>query len=91
MAAPDSTVEEVRTSVMRYLRMYEEGSLTLGDVAAELAVMWPAYEHAMGGFDDNFARLLKSAAEYRGQSVGAPQHEFDAALTRFRRDEAATQ
>ena len=46
MPAPDSTVEEVRTSVLRYLRMYEEGQLTLRDLAAELAVMAGAYEHA---------------------------------------------
>ncbi len=87
---PDSTVEEVRTSVMRYLRMYEEGALSLGDLAAELAVMWPAYEHAMGGFDDNFARLLESAAMYRSLPAGAPQVEMETAVTKFRRDEAAT-
>ena len=37
MPAPDSTQEEVRTSVLKYIRMYEEGALTLGDLAAELS------------------------------------------------------
>ena len=42
MPAPDSTVEEVRASVLMYLRMYEEGKFTLGDLAAEMAALAPA-------------------------------------------------
>jgi hypothetical protein len=87
---PDSTVEEVRASVLRYLRMYEEGGLTLGDLAAELAIMAPAYDHAMGGIDDAFGNLLDAAFQFRqqssgGASLGAWQQE----LTAFRRSEAA--
>ena len=52
MPAPDSTAEEVRASVLMYLRMYEEGRLTLGDLAAEMSALAPAYEHAMGGVGD---------------------------------------
>ena len=69
MPAPDSTVEEVRSSVLRYLRMYEEGGLTLGDLAAELAVMAPAYDHAMGGLDDAYQQLLATAYQHRVQSA----------------------
>jgi hypothetical protein len=91
---PDSTVEEVRSSVLRYLRMYEEGGLTLGDLAAELAVMAPAYDHAMGGIGDSFGTLLDAAYQFRQQSRAGPaqgtwQQEMEEALTEFRRSEAA--
>ena len=92
MAAPDSTVDEVRASVLRYLRMYEEGSFTLGDLAAELAVMTVAYEHAMGGIGDTYGTLLASASRYRreaGANAGASYYDLEQALTKFRREEAA--
>jgi len=82
MPAPDSTVEEVRASVLRYLRMYEEGQLTLRDLAAELGVMTGAYEHAMGGIPDAYGTLLASAARF-----GALE-ELEQAVTEFRREEA---
>ena len=82
MPAPDSTVEEVRTSVLRYLRMYEEGQLTLRDLAAELAVMSSAYEHAMGGIPDPYGTLLASA------SRSGALEELEQAVTDFRRKEA---
>ena len=89
---PESTADEVRTSVLRYLRMYEEGSFTLGDLAAELAVMTSAYKHAMGGIADSFGALLASASQYRTESSVDPRasySEFEDALTNFRRTEAA--
>ena len=92
MPAPDSTVEEVRTSVLRYIRMYEEGGLTLGDLAAELAVMAPAYDEAMGGVDDHFGELLATAYKYRAESNADPRtsyEELERVLTQFRRTEAA--
>ncbi len=85
---PESTADEVRTSVLRYLRMYEEGNFTLGDLAAELAVMNSAYAHAMGGIGDSFGELLATAAKYRAQAA-ASYTEFEEALTNFRRTEAS--
>ena len=92
MGAPDSTVEEVRSSVLRYIRMYEEGQFTLGDLAAEIAVMAPAYDHAMGGIEDPYGELLAAAYKYRKQSeadAGTSYEELEKALTDFRRAEAA--
>ena len=92
MPAPDSTVEEVRSSVLKYLRMYEEGNLTLNDLAAELSVMAPAYDHVMGGISDNFGDLLAAAHEYRTQAAGngsTSYERLEQALTQFRRREAA--
>ena len=85
MPAPDSTLEEVRASVLMYLRMYEEGKFTLNDLAAEMAALAPAYEHAMGGIDDSFGELLGAA---RAHGAGGAQ-EFEEAMTEFRRAEAA--
>jgi hypothetical protein len=92
MPMPESTVDEVRTSVLRYLRMYEEGNFTLGDLAAELAVMNGAYEHAMGGIADSFGTLLATASKYRDQSAAdarASYADFEQAVTDFRRTEAS--
>ncbi|MBZ5568802.1 MAG: hypothetical protein LAN64_13245 [Acidobacteriia bacterium] len=92
MPMPESTADEVRSSVLRYLRLYEEGHFTLGDLAAELAVMTSAYEHVMGGIADSFGALLATASEYRAQSAAdarASYAEFEQALTDFRRTEAA--
>ncbi|HLK33203.1 MAG TPA: hypothetical protein VKT29_08950 [Terriglobales bacterium] len=92
MPAPDNTVQEVRASVLHYLRLYEQGSLTLGDLAAELSVLAPAYDEAMGGIADNFGRLLEAAYRYRTQSAAdarAPYEELERVLTDFRRSEAA--
>jgi hypothetical protein len=92
MPAPDSTLEEVRTSVLRYLRMYEEGQFTLGDLAAEIAVMAPAYNHAMGGIDDAYGELLAVAWKYKKEAEaqgGVSQEELERAVTEFRRAEAA--
>jgi hypothetical protein len=89
---PESTADEVRTSVLRYLRMYEEGNFSLGDLAAELAVMSAAYEHAMGGIADSFGALLSTAAKYRAQSdadARSSYADFEQAVTDFRRTEAA--
>jgi hypothetical protein len=89
---PDSTADEVRTSVLRYLRQYEEGNFTLGDLAAELAVMTSAYEHAMGGIPDSFGTLLATAAQFRAQSQADARTsctDFEEAVTQFRRTEAA--
>ncbi|MGH9508306.1 MAG: hypothetical protein ACRD2M_00080 [Terriglobales bacterium] len=94
MPAPDNTVEEVRSSVLRYLRMYEEGGLTLGDLAAELAVMAPAYDHAMGGLDDAYQQLLSTAYKYQVEvraDRGLSQQEWEQAVTVFRRAEARWQ
>ena len=82
MPAPDSTVEDVRASVLMYLRMYEEGKFTLGDLAAEMSALAPAYEHAMGGIGDAYTTLLEAA------SKGVPQNELEEAMTVFRREEA---
>ncbi len=89
---PDSSIEEIRTSTLRYLRMYEEGNFTLGDLAAELAVMAPAYDHAMGGICDSYGDLLATAYKYRSQSsadASTSYAELEEALTDFRRSEAA--
>ena len=89
---PESTADEVRSSVLRYLRQYEEGNFTLGDLAAELAVMTPAYEHAMGGIADSFGALLATASKYREESKAdarASYEDFECAVTEFRRCEAA--
>ncbi len=86
MPAPDSTVEEVRTSVLRYLRMYEEGQLTLRDLAAELAVMGGAYEHAMGGIPDPYGALLASTSRFLRHNGSF--EELEQAVTEFRRAEA---
>ena len=87
MPAPDSTVEEVRTSVLRYMRMYEEGQITLGDLVAEMAVMSPAYEHAMGAIEDHYREVLRAASTTEGGQLAT--HDFEQALTKFRRAEAA--
>ncbi len=92
MPAPDSTIEEVRASVLRYLRMYEEGNFTLGDLASEIAVMAPAYDHAMGGINDSYGELLATAYKYKkesGRDGGVSQDELERAVTEFRRSEAA--
>ncbi len=92
MPAPDSTAEDVRASVIKYLRMYEEGNLTLGDLAGELAVMAPAYNHVMGGIADHWGELLASAYEYRKRSAADAATSFaelEQAVTHFRRAEAA--
>jgi len=92
MAAPDSTAEEVRSSVLKYLRMYEEGTLTLNDLAAELAVMALPYEHVMGGIADNFGELLVVAHKYQAKAdakAPASYESLERALTDFRRREAA--
>ncbi|MGE0405349.1 MAG: hypothetical protein AB7O65_03545 [Candidatus Korobacteraceae bacterium] len=92
MPMPDSSLEEIRASTLRYLRMYEEGSFTLGDLAAELAVMAPAYDYAMGGITDTYGDLLAAAYKFRSQSAGdasTPYQELESAMTEFRRAEAA--
>jgi hypothetical protein len=86
MPAPDSTIEEVRASVLRYLRMYEEGQLSLRDLAAELAVMSGAYEHAMGGIPDAYVELLASAWGFQRRQRAF--EELEEAITAFRRAEA---
>ena len=86
MPAPDSTVEEVRTSVLRYLRMYEEGQLTVRDLAAELGVMAGAYEHAMGGIADSYGALLASVSRFEQRADAL--EELEQAVTEFRRAEA---
>jgi hypothetical protein len=91
MPAPDSTIEEVRTSVLLYIRMYEEGKLTLGDLAAELAVMAPAYDHVMGGIADHFGELLSAAWKYNKQhdaNASTSSEGLERVLTEFRRAEA---
>ena len=92
MPAPDSTIEEVRASVLKYIRMYEEGDLTLGDLAAELAVMAPAYDYAIGGIPDHWGDLLSTAYRYRAESernAMTSYDELERSLTAFRRAEAA--
>ena len=92
MPAPDSTVEEVRASVLKYLRMYEEGQFTLNDLAADLAVMAPAYEHAMGGISDNYGDLLQAARDHRTRAdanASASYERLEQAVRDFRRREAA--
>jgi len=92
MPAPDSTIEEVRASVLKYIRMYEEGNLTLGDLAAELSVMAPAYDYAIGGIHDHWGDLLSTAYKYRAESESNAMTSYDdleRSLTAFRRAEAA--
>jgi hypothetical protein len=88
MPTPDSSTEEIRTSTLLYLRMYEEGKLTLNDLATELAVMTAAYRHAIGSLEDEFASLLDAALTFKSeeQRLGwAEQHDFELAVTEFRR------
>lgn len=88
MSAPDSTQEEVRTSVLRYIRMYEEGALTLGDLAAELSIYASAYKQVIGSIDDHLSHLLDAAYEHH-RLPGAGMDELESALRDFRRTEAA--
>src|SRR5581483_2346842 len=82
MPAPDSSLEEIRASALRYLRMYEEGGFTLNDLAAELAVLAPAYRQAMGGIADSYGPLLDSAFEYWNRSDSSMGFEsLELALT----------
>ena len=88
---PDSSKEEVRGATLMYLRMFEEGKLTLGDVATELAAMTAAYRHAIGLLDDEFSALLEAALHYKSeeQRFGwASQADFEKAVTEFRRTAA---
>ncbi len=78
-------MEEVRASVLMYLRMYEEGKFTLNDLAAEMSALAPAYEHAMGGITDSFGELLKSSQDC---ASAAGKQAFEEAMTEFRREEA---
>ncbi len=87
MPAPDSTQEEVRASVLRYIRMYEEGGLTLGDLAAELSVYAPAYNEVMGGVSDHWSELLNAAFDLHRQP-GSDFGDLEMKLTEFRRTEA---
>lgn len=87
MPAPDSTQEEVRVSVLRYIRMYEEGGLTLGDLAAELSVYASAYNVAMGGVNDHWSELLNAAFDHH-RKPGSDFGELEEKLTQFRRTEA---
>ena len=78
--------------MLRYIRMYEEGQFTLGDLAAEMAAMAPAYDHAMGGIEDPYGELLAVAYHYKKQSeadAGTSYEQLERALTEFRRAEAA--
>jgi hypothetical protein len=71
--------------------MYEEGNLTLGELAAELAVMAPAYDAAIGGIDDHYGALLETAYRYRAESnadASTSYEELERVLTEFRRKEA---
>lgn len=86
MPAPDSTVEEVRASVLMYLRMYEEGKFTLNDLAAEMAALAPAYEHAMGNIADAYRPLLEAACNH---AASGGTQALEEAMTVFRRVEAA--
>jgi hypothetical protein len=88
MPAPDSTQEEVRASILKYIRMYEEGGLTLGDLAAELSVYAPAYNEVMGGVGDHWSDLLNAAFEQHRQP-GSDFEELETKLRDFRRTEAA--
>jgi hypothetical protein len=88
MPAPDSTQEEVRTSVLKYIRMYEEGALTLGDLAAELSVYAPAYNVAIGSVTDHWSELLNAAFEQHRQP-GSDFEALETTLRDFRRTEAA--
>ena len=92
MPAPDSSMEEIRSGALMYLRMFEEGRLTLGDLAAELAVMTAAYRHAIGTVDDEFSALLEAALLYKSeeQRFGwASQDDLEKAVTDFRRTAAS--
>ena len=88
MPAPDSTQEEVRVSVLKYIRMYEEGGLTLRDLAAELSVYAPAYNEVIGGVHDHWSELLNAATEQHRQP-GSDFEELESKLRDFRRTEAA--
>jgi hypothetical protein len=92
MPSPDSSMEEIRNGALMYLRMYEEGKLTLRDFAAEVAVMTAAYRHAIGSVDDEFSALLEAALQYKSeeQRFGwASQDDLEKAVTQFRRTAAS--
>ncbi len=72
--------------MLRYLRMYEEGQLTIRDLAAELAVMAGAYQHAMGGIADPYGELLAAAVIFQRRERSL--EELEEAVTDFRREEA---
>ena len=80
MPAPDSTIEEVRTSGLRYIRMYEEWQFTLGDLAAEIAVMAPAYDHAMGGVEDPYTRLTIASSSIASAKARRTRTSFSGFL-----------
>jgi len=88
MPAPDSTQEEVRASVLKYIRMYEEGALTLGDLAAELSVYAPAYNEVIGRVADHWSDLLNAALQQH-KHPGSDFDELETTLRDFRRTEAA--
>jgi hypothetical protein len=88
MPAPDNTQQEVRASVLKYIRMYEEGGLTLGDLAAELSVYAPAYSEVQGGISDHWSGLLNAAFEQH-RKPGSDFEPLENALRDFRRTEAA--
>jgi hypothetical protein len=85
-------MEEIRGGALMYLRMFEEGKVTLGDLASELAVMTAAYRHAIGTVDDEFSALLEAALLYKSeeQRFGwASQDDLEKAVTEFRRTAAS--
>lgn len=88
MPAPDSTQQEVRASVLKYIRMYEEGGLTLGELAAELSVYAPAYNEAIGSVQDHWSELLNAAFEQH-RIPGSDFQNLENTLTEFRRTEAS--
>ena len=87
MAPVDNTVQEVRSRTLRLIQRYEQGGMTLRDLAGELAQMSPLYEHAMGGLADHYQPLL--AAAWRYDQDEALEQELESALTEFRRTAAA--
>lgn len=89
MAPVQNTVQEVRGRTIMLIRRYEQGRLTLRDLAQELALMAPLYKHALGGHDDYYQSLLTVAADF--DRTGESAQALEQAVTTFRRAAAAVE
>jgi hypothetical protein len=89
MSPVENTVQEVRGRTIMLIRHYEQGRLTLHDLAQELAFLAPLYQHALGGHDDYYQALLSAASDC--DRTGEGSQALEQALTTFRRAAAAAE
>ena len=89
MAPVENTVQEVRGRTIMLIRRYEQGRLSLRDLAQELGLMTPLYRHALGGHTDYYQSLLDAAADY--DRTGEGPQALEQAVTTFRRAAAAVE